>query len=144
MSGEAWDYPDPFTLEVTVSEDVIDLFGHANHTAYHRWFADAAWHHSREDGLAEQLTQDEQAGMAIRRSEVDYLAHVRAGDRLWVAVWITFCDGKLRAERRFQARRMGDGVTVARGRWDLVCFDLRTGRPRRMPDSFRAHYRTTP
>ena len=39
-------------------------------------------------------------------------------------------------ERRFQLVRNSDGVTVLRGRWDLVCIEIGSGRPRRMPREF--------
>ena len=39
-------------------------------------------------------------------------------------------------ERRFQLVRNSDGVTVLRGRWDLVCIEICSGQPRRMPREF--------
>jgi acyl-CoA thioester hydrolase len=44
--------------------------------------------------------------------------------------------GKLTMERRFQLVRDRDQVTVLRGRWDLVCIELSSGLPRRMPAEF--------
>ena len=49
-------------------------------------------------------------------------------------------DGKLSMERRFQLVRDSDGATVLRGRWDLVCIDISSGRPRRMPQAFLDAY----
>jgi acyl-CoA thioester hydrolase len=49
-------------------------------------------------------------------------------------------DGKLSMERRFQLVRDSDGATVLRGRWDLVCIELSSGRPRRMPAEFLDTY----
>jgi acyl-CoA thioester hydrolase len=43
-------------------------------------------------------------------------------------------------ERRFQLVRDSDGATVLRGRWDLVCIELSSGRPRRMPAEFLGTY----
>jgi len=45
-------------------------------------------------------------------------------------------DGKLTMDRRFQLIRDSDGATVLRGRWDLVCIELSSGRARRMPAEF--------
>ncbi|MFS2027593.1 hypothetical protein [Massilia sp. CT11-137] len=45
-------------------------------------------------------------------------------------------------ERRFQLVRERDGATVLRGRWDLVCIELSSGRPRRMPQAFLDAYMT--
>jgi len=139
----SWDHADPFIIDAVVAPGDIDLFGHTNHQVYHRWFAEAAWAHSRSDGLTEAVTQEENAGMALLRTEVDYLAHGREADAVKVGVWITRCDGRLRAERRFQVIRPADGKTLARARWEVACFDLSTGRPRRMPGAFTSHYRKT-
>jgi acyl-CoA thioester hydrolase len=44
--------------------------------------------------------------------------------------------------RRFQLGRERDGATVLRDRWDLVCIELASGRPRRMPQEFLDAYMT--
>ena len=64
----------------------------------------------------------------------------RAGERLACAVWIARSDGKLRAERWYQFRRVETGETIFRARTKLVCFALSTGKPARMTDMFAAHY----
>jgi len=112
----AWDLPDPFIMPVTVTDDAIDVFGHVNQAVYPRWFSDVAWAHSRSEGLDESGVEAVKRGMAVIRAEIDYLAHGRAGDALEIAVWISFTDERLRAERRFQVRRPADGVTLARAR----------------------------
>jgi acyl-CoA thioester hydrolase len=43
-------------------------------------------------------------------------------------------------ERRFQLIRTSDQATVLRGRWDLVCIELSSGKPRRMPKEFSEIY----
>ena len=53
---------------------------------------------------------------------------------------LTAGDGKLAMERRFQLRRTSDGQTVMRGRWELVCIDISSGRPKRMPPEFVKAY----
>lgn len=139
-SSVDWDLPDPFIMPITVNQDDIDVFGHVNQAVYPRWFSDVAWAHSRSEGLDESGVEAVKRGMAVIRAEIDYLAHGRVGDALEIAVWISFTDERLRAERRFQVRRPADGVTLARARWDLVCFNLETGRPARMTPGFIAHY----
>jgi len=74
--------------------------------------------------------------MAIRRSEYDYLLPTAAGDAVLLATWLCATDGKLAMERRFQLVRESDGATVLRGRWDLICIEISSGRARRMPAEF--------
>jgi acyl-CoA thioester hydrolase len=60
------------------------------------------------------------------------------------ATWIVGTDGRLRAQRRFQVRRKGDGETLARARIDYVCINLDSGRAARMPESLARAYVVTP
>jgi acyl-CoA thioester hydrolase len=78
--------------------------------------------------------------MAIRRSEYDYILPTAEGDELTLATWLCDSDGKLTMERRFQLIRDSDQATVLRGRWDLVCIELSSGRARRMPPEFLDAY----
>lgn len=78
--------------------------------------------------------------MAIRRGEYDYLLPTRAGEALTLATWLCASDGRSSMERRFQLVRDSDGATVVRGRWDLICIELGSGRARRLPPEFLAVY----
>lgn len=135
-----WDYPSPFTLSVMPSLDDIDGLNHTNNAVYVRWCESVAWAHSGSLGL--QLTDYERLdrAMAIRRGEYDYLLPSFLGEELLLGTWLTDSDGKITLERRFQLIRQSDQVTVMRGRWDLVCIEMNTGRPRRMPTEFSEVY----
>jgi acyl-CoA thioester hydrolase len=78
--------------------------------------------------------------MAIRRGEYDYLLPTTLHEELTLATWLTASDGKLTMERRFQLVRSRDEAIVLRGRWDLVCIELSSGKPRRMPSVFSEIY----
>ena len=41
-----WDYPNPFTVFIKVSNDEIDQLGHANNQVYLDWMMKAAHKHS--------------------------------------------------------------------------------------------------
>lgn len=144
MSETGWDLPDPYIHRVEVTEAAMDAFGHANNARYLEWADEAAWTHWFSKGYSMEACAAEDRGIAIIRTEADYLGHVRAGDALDCAVWITQSDGRLRAERRYQFRRTGDGVTVFRALTKVVCFQLSTGRPARMTPIFREHYSVLP
>jgi acyl-CoA thioester hydrolase len=61
-------------------------------------------------------------------------------EQLILATWLVATDGLMTMERRFQLVRARDGATVLRARWDLVCIEISSGRPRRMPPAFTAAY----
>lgn len=132
----AWDYPQPFTLPVVPLADDIDGLNHTNNGVYVRWCEQIAWAHSEALGLSVADYQRLDRAMAIRRGEYDYLLPTQLNDQLTLATWIFASDGKLVMERRFQLIRDSDQATVMRGRWELICIELSSGRPRRMPAEF--------
>lgn len=144
MSAEdldaGWDYPAPHRLDVTPQPHDIDGLNHTNNAVYVQWCERVAWSHSEALGLSIEDYQRLDRAMAIRHGHYDYLLPSFEGETLVLGTWLTAGDGKLAMERRFQLRRAGDGETIMRGRWDLVCIDITGGRPRRMPPAFVAAY----
>jgi acyl-CoA thioester hydrolase len=135
-----WDYPDPFTLpRMPVAAD-IDGLNHTNNAVYVRWCEQVGWAHSESLGLGLDDYRRLDRAMAIRRGEYEYILPTAEREELTLATWLVGGDGKLSMERRFQLVRNSDGATVLRGRWDLVCIELGSGRPRRMPQEFLDAY----
>jgi acyl-CoA thioester hydrolase len=131
-----WDYPQPFMLQRTPQAADIDGLNHTNNAVYVRWCEQAGWAHSEALGLTLEHYRRLDRAMAIRRGEYDYLLPTFEGEALMLATWLVGGDGRLALERRFQLVREHDGATVLRGRWDLVCIEMSSGRPRRMPQEF--------
>lgn len=139
-SSEGWDHPAPFTLALAPQPADIDGLGHTNNAVCVRWCEQVAWAHSGALGLSLADYRRLDRAMAIREAHYDYLLPSFEGEPLVLGTWLTASDGRLTMERRFQLRRAGDGVTLVRGRWVLVCIDIGTGRPRRMPAEFLGAY----
>ena len=131
-----WDYPHPFTLPAQPQATDIDGLNHTNHAVYVHWCEKVGWAHSEALGLSLADYRRLDRAMAIRRGEYDYLLPTTQHEELTLATWLTASDGKLTMERRFQLVRNVDQITVLRGRWDLVCIELGSGRVRRMPPEF--------
>lgn len=137
-----WDIPNPFTITKTVAAEHIDGLNHVNNAYYVMWCQDAGWGHSEHLGLDLDSYRELNRAMAIRRSEYDYILSAYEGDEIIVGTWLTGDDGRLMMERRFQIIRASDGATLLRGRWDLVCIDMESGKPKRMPQPFKDIYGT--
>lgn len=135
-----WDYPQPFILPVTPQAGDIDGLNHTNNAVYVRWCEQAGWAHSEGLGLSLDDYRCLDRAMAIRRGDYEYLLPTVQGEALSLATWLVGGDGKLTMERRFQLVRDNDGATVLRGRWELVCIEIGSGRPRRMPAEFLDTY----
>jgi acyl-CoA thioester hydrolase len=131
-----WDYPNPFTVPRAPQAADIDGLNHTNNAVYVRWCEQAGWAHSEALGLSLADYRRLDRAMAIRRGEYDYILPTVQDEALVLGTWLVAGDGKLAMERRFQLIREHDGATVLRGRWDLVCIELSSGRPRRMPQEF--------
>ena len=138
--GTNWDFPDPHTIACSPAPADIDGLNHTNNGVYVRWCQDAGWSHSAVLGLALDDYQRLDRAMAIRRAEYDYLLASSLGEALVLGTWLVASDGLMTMGRRFQLVRERDGATVLRGRWDLVCIEISSGRPRRMPPAFTAAY----
>jgi len=134
--AEGWDYPAPFSISVTPQETDIDGLNHVNNAVYLQWCEQVAWAHSEKLGLYLADYRRLDRAMAIRRGEYDYLLPALMGDDLVLSTWLTASDGKLTMVRNFQLQRATTGQTIMRGRWDLVCIELSTGKARRMPPEF--------
>jgi acyl-CoA thioester hydrolase len=132
----SWDLPQPFIHERVAVHAEIDGYGHVNNAVYVAWLDDCAWAHSISRGISPELCRSLNRGMAVWRTQINYLGAALEGDHIQVATWPVRNDGKLRIERRFQIRRASDGETLLRALLHYVCIDLRSGRARRMPEEF--------
>lgn len=137
---EGWDHPAPFTRALTPQPADIDGLDHTNNAVYVQWCEQVAWAHSEALGLSLADYRRLDRAMAIREGHYDYLLPSGLGEALVLGTWLTASDGKLTMERRFQLRRAVDGQTLVRGRWLLVCIEISSGKPRRMPAEFLAGY----
>jgi acyl-CoA thioester hydrolase len=128
-----WDYPDPFIMDITVSQDDTDRLGHTNNQVYLKWFEQISWQHIELPGMTWALQEELGKALAITRTEVDYLAASYASEILEVGTWITHSDGRLLTSREFQIIRPSDNKVLVRAKSYYACIDLKTGRPSRMP-----------
>ena len=135
-----WDFPKPFVLPRAPQAGDIDGLNHTNNAVYVQWCEQVGWAHSETLGLSLADYRRLDRAMAIRRGEYDYLLPTALNEQLSLATWIFAREGKLLMERRFQLIRDSDQVTVLRGRWELVCIEISSGRPRRMPPEFCTIY----
>ena len=139
MTTEIWEYPSPFIIDVEVEEGDIDGLRHTNNGVYIGWCERAAWAHSDSLGLNVADYQRLDRAMALRHSCYDYLCASYLGEQLSVATWL-LSSGKLKMERRFQIIRKSDQATLFCGQWQLVCIQLSSGKPTRLPPEFTQCY----
>ena len=140
MINFQWDRSSPFIIDVSVTSDRVDGYGHVSNFHFVQWMTDCAFAHSAAKGLPEESCMAMARGMAVRDIKVELLGSAYDGDKLQVANWISKSDGKLRATRQFQIVNIENGRTLVRAEVDFICTNLKTGRPVKMPPIFAEKY----
>lgn len=135
-----WDHPHPHTLHTRVQAEDIDGLNHTNNTVYVKWCEQVAWSHSKAMGLTLASFHELDRAMAITQSQYNYLQASHEGDDIVVGTWLVDWNRKLTMSREFQVIRPADGVTLLRASMQLVCIELSSGKPRRMPKEFIEGY----
>jgi acyl-CoA thioester hydrolase len=131
--------PDTFQLDLVVSDDDIDMLGHASNIAFVRWIQDAATAHSAAVGLDLDAYRRLGAVFVVVRHEIDYLRPALRAEELQARTWISSVMAA-KCLRTTQLVRKRDEQIVARGvtTWGFVAFE--TGRPKRITDDVRAAF----
>ncbi|HEX7374156.1 MAG TPA: thioesterase family protein [Steroidobacteraceae bacterium] len=137
---DGWDLPNPFIHARVAEHAEIDGYGHVNNAVYVVWLDDCAWAHSIHRGISPEMCRALNRGMAVWRTQLNYLKAALEGDEIEVGTWPVYNDQKLRIDRRFQIRRKADGETLVRALIHYVCIDLQSGRAKRMPPEFTRYY----
>ena len=81
-------------------------------------------------------TREAGATWVARTHFIEYLKPAFVGDRIHVLTWVA----NLRRAfslRKYEFVRASDKVVLARGETDWVFIDLKTGRPRSVPDAIK-------
>ncbi|MFC7369715.1 acyl-CoA thioesterase [Vreelandella zhaodongensis] len=135
-----WVLPDPFVIDIQVTQEAIDAYQHVNNSEYLRWAEQISWVHSEALGLSLERYRELDRAMVVQRHELDYLAPAFIDDKLQLATWIVACDGRFSLARRFQLKRVSDGRTLLNARTRFACVALTSGRPKRLPDEYQRIY----
>jgi len=138
-----WDYPNPFTVFIKVSNDEIDQLGHANNQVYLDWMMKAAHKHSESLGLSVNDYLSIGVAMVAKRHEINYMSATFLHDDLIVGTWIATNDNRFQSMRKYQIIRTNDKKTILRAETDWVSVNIKNGRPQRMPEKFARCYQPT-
>lgn len=128
-----------FSYQVTVGEEDIDGLNHANNSCYVKWCEQAAWAHSDTLGINLNDYQALDRAMAIRHADYDYILSTYKGDELCITTWLEPVSN-LKMKRLFQVTEQRNGKLVLSATWDLVCIEISSGKPKRLPKEFIVAY----
>jgi len=121
-----------------VGPEAIDANGHVNNVVYVQWMQDVAVRHADAAGCTD-ATRRIGATWVARSHRIEYLSPAFADDEIEALTWVASFR-KVRSLRRYQFVRITDNVTLAQGETDWVFMDLRSGRPRSIPEAVSAAF----
>jgi acyl-CoA thioester hydrolase len=127
-----------FRNEFNVPEDAIDQNGHVNNVVYIQWMQEIAVLHSQVSG---ETLASHSIGCTwvVRSHKIDYLHPAFAGDTIEAITWVVDFR-RVRSLRRYSFIKKPDSLILATGETDWVFVDIKTGRPKAIPDKVKACY----
>ena len=127
-----------FDLIIDILPEHIDINGHVNNVQYVQWMQDVAIAHSQAVSGRQALHELEATWFA-REHHIKYLSQVKKGEELLIRTW---ADSFKRTSsiRRYDFYRKSDNSLVAEASTVWVFIDLKTGRPRPIPETLRKLY----
>ncbi len=118
---------------LTIPSSAIDDNGHVNNVIYVQWMQDIAIEHYLSlEGLDPMREMD--ATWVVRAHRVEYLLPAFAGEQIEIRTWVESLR-RVRLLRKYEFVRRSDSSILVRGETDWVFVDLKTGRPRAVPEA---------
>lgn len=129
--------PAVYLHHVSVTDEHIDIQGHANNLAYLRWMQDAAVAHSAAQGWDAKRYQSLGAGWVVRSHYIEYLAPAFTGEKVTVRTWVPEFK-KVTSIRKYKIVRDKKILATAETNWAFV--DLNRRIPKRVPAELMADF----
>lgn len=132
--------PGTFCIRRHVEWRDIDQARHVNNASYLAYLEEC----NAQVGIAHEWPLERlmalNLGIVARRYRIEYRQPAFIGDELEIATYVSDAR-RATAVRHYTIRRPSDDALLVRAHVLWVWVDLTTGRPRRIPDDFRAAFR---
>jgi acyl-CoA thioester hydrolase len=132
-----------FRLDLAVTEEAADEFGHANNQRYVAWMQEVATAHSAANGWPMARYLETGAAWVVRSHFIEYLRPAFPGDRIEIFTWAASLELR-EVSRRYLFRRADDHRALARAETKWVYVDLKSGRPKRVPEELLSAFEAVP
>ena len=133
--------PRIFRQELIVSADAVDEFRHVNNQRYIAWMQEVATAHSAANGWPMERYLGIGAAWVVRSHFIEYLRPAFAGDALDIDTWASSLALR-EVTRKYRFRRADQLLARAETKWVYV--DIRSGRPKRIPEELLASFVAVP
>ncbi len=131
--------PEVFKMRRRVMWQDIDQAQHVNNAIYLSYVEDCGMQLLKHFKWPVQRMTDEGFAILIRKHQIQYLQQALFDEEIEVASY-AFDVKRVSATRYYAITRVSDGALLAQVHTVGVWVDLKTGRPIRIPDPFRADF----
>jgi acyl-CoA thioester hydrolase len=121
-----------YSKTIAIPESAIDENSHVSNVVYVQWMQEIAIEHYQSISGMNSM-QPFGATWVVREHRIEYFLPAFAGEEIEIKTWIENIR-RVRSLRQYEFVRKLDGKVLVRGETDWVFVDLKTGRPRAIPD----------
>jgi len=125
--------PKIYRHKIIVTENSIDENGHVNNVNYVQWMQDAAVLHSTAQGWDSKKYESTETTWVVRSHYVEFLLPAFVGDSIAILTWVSNIK-RIRSLRKYKFFRESDNKILAKAQTDWVFLDVKTDRPKPIPD----------
>lgn len=129
-----------YTKAITIPKEVIDENGHVNNVAYVQWMQDIAVEHYASIGGIEAQGPD--STWVVREHRIEYFLPAFENEEIEIHTWVENVR-RVRSLRKYEFVRKADEKILVKGETDWVFVDIKTGRPRAVPNEVMAVFQKT-
>ncbi|WP_456479789.1 acyl-CoA thioesterase [Nautilia sp.] len=129
--------PYVYEVKITVSQGDIDFNGHVNNLKYLEWMINTAVEHSESLGFNPDTYRKIGSTWFVKSHYIEYKSPAFEGDELIVKTWIDEV-GKITSKRKYEIYK--NAKLLAYGITEWIFIDIKTGRPKRIPEEIINRY----
>jgi acyl-CoA thioester hydrolase len=130
-----------FRHQLIVSQEAVDEFGHVNNQRYIAWMQEVATEHSAANGWPMARYLEIGAAWVVRSHFIEYLRPAFAGDQIEIFTWAASLALR-EVVRKYSFLRAGQVLARAETKWVYV--DIKSGRPKRIPEELLTSFEAVP
>jgi len=129
-----------FTRTFRVRWAELDASGTVSPANYLRYLMETAWDWGDAVGLGVNDSQALNMFWLIRETEIRFLRPLRHNDIFEFTIWLVNWQ-RVRGTRCFELKLKDSNEVIAQGTQQVVCMDLKTGRPASLPEDVIDRFR---
>ena len=126
-----------FEEKIVVKESDIDFNGHVNNLKYIEWMINSALKHSKNVGFTPEIYKKMGCSWYVKSHFIEYKKPAYCGDELVIRTWIDEVR-KITSVRKYEIYK--NDILIANGKTEWIFVDLKTNRPKKIPENIIEKY----